>query len=207
MSGSSGDSSGLSKLSTALIVVLVISVVALFAQLLYSWWRRRVFRRQINTDQLNIYNSSSDSSFSYKELIYFFCIRSHSRIESKSVTATSTNGDRNSNRRSDIELLKLQGIFAPPRFLFTIKEEDREDLELPADKSIFFQDKEVNKIDGDSRFQKVSLEECFTAADESAVAVEIDVDDGCDTTPFSTPCASPAYFTPLASPVHKVIKG
>ncbi|GFP95470.1 hypothetical protein PHJA_001691300 [Phtheirospermum japonicum] len=45
-----------------------------------------------------------------------------------------------SNRRWEvninIDLLKIQGMFGQSRFLFTIKEEEREDLKLPTEKSL-----------------------------------------------------------------------
>ncbi|PIN03299.1 hypothetical protein CDL12_24176 [Handroanthus impetiginosus] len=213
----SGGGGGLSKLGIALTIIFVISLIALFAQLIYAFWRRRVFRHQSNTggggggaDHLSIY-SSSDSTFSSKELLYFFCIRSHSRLESSTITATSSNHDPNSNRQLDMEvvdidLLKLQGMFGPPRFLFTIKEEEKEDLESPADKSLHSAGKAAKEIPEGNRNNRLSLEECFKAAEEPVVELEIiDGAGGHETTPFSTPCASPVYFTPSASPVHDVV--
>ncbi|KAI3447397.1 hypothetical protein Pfo_004062 [Paulownia fortunei] len=212
---------GLSKLGTALTIIFAISLLALFAELFYVLWRRRVFRRQTNTvagggDGVSHY-SSSESTFSSvassKELLYFFCIRPHFRLQRNSLTANTRANDVNSNQQSgmeviDIDLLKIQGMFGPPRFLFTIKEEEREDLESPAEISQCpaAEIKMKEKVDDDNR-SKVSLEECFKAAEESAVAVEIDDLGIDDATPFSTPCASPVYFTPLASPVHEVVDG
>ncbi|GFP78870.1 hypothetical protein PHJA_000030500 [Phtheirospermum japonicum] len=57
-----------------------------------------------------------------------------------------------SNRRWEvninIDLLKIQGMFGPPRFLFTIKEEEREDLKSPAEKSLCTASK--NKINDEN---------------------------------------------------------
>ncbi|XP_022871463.1 uncharacterized protein LOC111390631 [Olea europaea var. sylvestris] len=195
---------GLSKLSRVLTIIFLISVVTLFAELFYVLWRRRVFRRrnpQASTavdgggDQPSHY-SSSDSSFlsiaSSKEFLYAFCIRSHShsRVEPNSTTPTSSNGE-SQMEEIDSDIVKLQLMHGPSRFLFTIKEEEREELEAVAENN-------NNK-------EKVSLQECFTVAEESPeIRVEIDDHGGCDATPFTTPCASPLYFTPSCSPVHEI---
>lgn len=189
----------LSKLGITLTIVFVISLLSLLlAQLFYLLWRRRVFRRRTYTGGgVSIY-SSSESSFSSKEFLFFFCMRS-TTPNSMAVT-----GDGNSNRRLDMEvvdidLLKLQGMFGPPRFLFTIKEEEREGFESPADKSMHSAEKEAKKIEVVDR---VSLEECFKAAD---AVVEIESGGGNDATPFGTPCGSPEFLTPLASPEDKAV--
>ncbi|KAL8526976.1 hypothetical protein ACS0TY_016008 [Phlomoides rotata] len=202
--GGGGGDRSLSKLGIVLTIIFVVSLLALLAQLFYVLWRRRVFRRQTyisggvrdGADHLSIY-SSTESSFSSREFLFFFCMRSNSN----SIAGTGRNGDRDSNRRLDMEvvdidLLKIQGMFGPPRFLFTIKEEEREGFESPADKSMHSAEKELKKIDEGNR---VSLEECFKAAD-AVVEVEIDVGGGNDATPFTTPCASPEFHTPSASP-------
>ncbi|KAL2554197.1 hypothetical protein Fot_07819 [Forsythia ovata] len=215
--GGGGGVGGLSKLGKVLTIIFVISLVVLFAELFYVLWRRRVFRRKnplatsdCGEDQLS-HCSSSDYSFlsiaswpSSKELLYSFFIRSHSRAEPNSVTPTSDRDNLNSNGPSemeeiDIDVMKLQEMYGPPRFLFTIKEEEREELEAVAEKS----------DNNNNNKEKVSLQENFIAAEESpevGVAVAVDIDDhgGCDATPFSSPCASPMYFTPLSSPVHDI---
>lgn len=209
---------GLSKLGIVLTVVFGISLLALLAELFYVLWRRRVFLRQANTvrgDDEVSRHSSSESTFSSvsssKELLYFFCVRPQFCLQQESPAAHDTRvNDLNSNQQSDVEvididLLKVQGMFGPPRFLFTIKEEEREDLESPAAKSMCpVAEGEVRErnIDGESR-TTVSLEECFKAAEEAETVVEIDDGGAYDRTPFSTPCASPVYFTPSASPIHE----
>ncbi|CAA2971143.1 Hypothetical predicted protein [Olea europaea subsp. europaea] len=195
---------GLSKLSRVLTIIFLISVVTLFAELFYVLWRRRVFRRrnpQASTavdgggDQPSHY-SSSNSSFlsiaSSKEFLYAFCIRSHShsRVEPNSTTPTSSNGE-SEMEEIDSDIVKLQVMHGPSRFLFTIKEEEREELEAVAENN-------NNK-------EKVSLQECFKVAEEPPeIRIEIDDDGGCDATPFTTPCASALYFTPSCSPVHEI---
>ncbi|EYU38694.1 hypothetical protein MIMGU_mgv1a026004mg [Erythranthe guttata] len=216
---SGGGGGGPSKLGIALAIIFAISLLALFAELFYVLWRRRVFRRQTNSvgvdgDEASHHSSSESTSSSSKELLYFFCVRPQFCLQRNSVTAADTGDDDliNSNQQSDMEvididLMKIQGMFGPPRFLFTIKEEEREDLDSPASKSTFpvVAEKEANKhVINDGNRSRVCLEECFNAVEEpppppvgESVVVEID-----DTTPFSTPCASPLYFTPSASPAR-----
>lgn len=207
MSGGGGGG-GLSKVGIVLIVIFAVSLVMLLTQLFYVLWRRRVFRRHGGGGDHFSQHSSSDSSFYSKELLYFFCVRPHPN----SLSASDAAGDLNSNPRPemeviDVDLLKIHDMFGPPRFLFTIKEEEGEHTESPAAE-------EVNKIDDGGR-SSVTLQECFEAAEEppeteEAVAVSmVEIDDRywIDTPPFSTPCDSPMYFTPSGSPVHKVVNG
>ncbi|KAH6806182.1 hypothetical protein C2S51_031013 [Perilla frutescens var. frutescens] len=199
-----GDGGSLSMLGIALTIIFVLT---LLAQLFYALWRRRVLRCHTHAGGGAGAEHLSSCSSS-KKLLYFFSIRRHPRLDSNSVSVTPTpsSGDPTSNRQLDMEivdidLLKLQGILGPPRFLFTIKEEEREGLESPADKSLHYSsDKEEKKIDDYDRSNMVSSEECFQAADS---AVELEADGaGDDATPFSSPCSSPMYFTPSPSPVY-----
>lgn len=84
---------------------------------------------------------------------------------------------------NDVDVLKWQGLYGSSRVLFTIKEEEREEMEPQAtDKSLSAETKSV------------SLGECLRVADElPELTVAVGVD---EVTPFSTPCASPPYFTP-----------
>lgn len=217
--GGGGGGGGLSKLGVTLVIVFAIALLVIFAQAFYVLWRRLVFRRRTSGgggDEVSRYSSSESGLIApSKELLYFFCVRPQFRLD---LTADSGGVERNSRRESDVEvididLLKIQGAFGPPRFLFTIKEEEREEVESPAKKTLSCPaENEVRKIVGEEKRGSVSLEDCFrsaaeeTAAAEVVVEVEIDdpsVDDGA--TPFSTPCASPVYFTPSASPVHEAV--
>ncbi|GFQ06173.1 hypothetical protein PHJA_002761300 [Phtheirospermum japonicum] len=104
----------------------------------------------------------------------------------------------------DIDLLMLQG-----RFLFTIKEDEREERGSPDDddKWRFSANREANRIDEVKRFNRVKLAERFKA-DEDTV-VELDTGGGRHdgATPYSTPSSSPLYFTPSASPIFDVAGG
>ncbi|KAL3646949.1 hypothetical protein CASFOL_009493 [Castilleja foliolosa] len=219
MSGGSGG--GVSKLATALIIIFAISLLTLLAELFYVFWRRCVFHRQANSvrggrDEIPQI-SSSESTFSSvtpsKNFLYFFCVQPRQfRLNRNSAAANSEADDLNSYRQQsemevniDIDLLKIQGMFGPPRFLFTIKEEEKEGLDSPAEKSLCVGSREngESKI-GDEKVCRVSLEEHFKVAE---MAVGIDDGSVVDATPFSTPCVSPSYFTPLASPVHEAVTG
>ncbi|XP_047956017.1 uncharacterized protein LOC125201802 [Salvia hispanica] len=194
---SSSGGGGLSNLGISLVIIFAIALLAIFAQVFYIIWRRLAFRRRTSAASSSRY-SSSESTPS-KELLYFFCVRPQLDLDRTSPAAID---GRNSNRESDVEvididLLKIEGVFGPPRFLFTIKEEEKEGTESPAKTAV--------EIVGDEKRGGVSLEECFRSEEET---VEVKIDDCSrddDATPFSTPCASPLYFTPTASPVHAVV--
>ncbi|KAL2537465.1 hypothetical protein Fot_18856 [Forsythia ovata] len=211
---------GLSKLGIVLTIIFVISLVALFAELLFVLWRRRVLRSKNSpaSDGGYQYSSSSSSFLSavcYKDFLYFFCIRSQSRIEPNSITPTSSE-NLSSNGPPEMEVVdvwKLQRMCGPPRFLFTIKEEEKEDLESLAEKSLCSSaEKESNKSNSNinNNRERVTLKECFEVVEESSKAVMVFNDhasggSGGDEADYSTPCASPMYFTPSASPIHEVV--
>ncbi|KAL2481739.1 hypothetical protein Adt_34705 [Abeliophyllum distichum] len=209
--------SGLSKLGILLTIIFVISLMALFAELFYVLWRRRVVRSKNSpaSDGGYQYPSSGSSFLSavcYQDFLYFFCIRSQSRIEPNSITPTSSD-NLSSNGPPEMEVVdvwKLQRMCGPPRFLFTIKEEEKEDLESLAEKSLCSSaEKESNNsntnINNDR--ERVTLKECFEVVEESAKAAMVfnDHGGGGDEADYSTPCASPMYFTPSASPIHEVV--
>ncbi|VFQ59226.1 unnamed protein product [Cuscuta campestris] len=102
-----------------------------------------------------------------------------------------------------VDLLKLSGggLYGPSKILFTIKEEEKEEMESVCSNSA--EKGPEWKCDGGRR----SLEDCFQieqGTPEIKPAVVCSTADHCcvniETTPFATPCASPSYFTPLASP-------
>ncbi|OIT32450.1 PREDICTED: uncharacterized protein LOC109207329 [Nicotiana attenuata] len=222
----------LSPLGTALTIIFVISLLALFAQLFFILWRRRNFRRNIPIhvhrnvlEPSEISSSSPNSSFTSshsstsKELLLFFCLRTQtcnlSRVGPNS--CPSPNSAVSSPEPAEMELidlLKLQGMYGPSRFLFTIKEEEKEDLE--SEKSLCSSAEKTNK--------SMSLQQCMKNDEESPemtspvrklaveelpeLAVTVDcpnhpMENQIQTTPFSTPCDSPLYLTPLASPIRE----
>ncbi|KAM7499944.1 hypothetical protein LguiA_024358 [Lonicera macranthoides] len=121
----------------------------------------------------------SGNSYTSKELLYFFCLKTRARVEPAGDSTPATSGGSGSDESIEvIDVFKLREIYGPSRDLFTIREEEREDLE--SEKS------------GGEKLMKMDLPE-FT---EESPDVEM--------TPFSTPCASPVYFTPMGSPVRQI---
>nr|GMD39642.1 Zinc finger protein [Ipomoea batatas] len=206
---------GISKLGTALAVIFVVLLAALIAQLVFVLWRRRAFRRRIPPPESGIGDvesqSQSSSFFSVpsKELFLFLCLKTDTRLARIEPSSTpslhnSAGSTPESPEMELVDLLKLQGgLYGPSKILFTIKEEEKEDLESVCSSVEKGPRKKTNskrrsledffEIDGDS--PEISPEVVSTAADECHLDIE--------TTPFSTPCTSPTYFTPTASPARE----
>ncbi|MED6134373.1 hypothetical protein PIB30_036523 [Stylosanthes scabra] len=88
----------------------------------------------------------------------------------------------------DQQVMKYQWHYGCSRMLFTIKEEEeREGFDSESGGEC-------------SAVKTVSLSEVVVVVDDDAVAVGDFLVN--ETTPFSTPCASPPYFTPHSSPFH-----
>lgn len=187
----------LNKICTALTMVFAVSLIILVAEILYVLWRRRRFRSR------NL--SSRDVEFSdepyyptpSKELLYFFCWKNqNSRIEpdaeTTAATATAPPLPPNTPTDADVdEMLKRHALYGPSRVLFTIKEEEREEMETDFSSPAENEERKGKKKKRKSR--TFSLEEVAV----SAMVIDID-----DSTPFSTPCASPPYYTPSPSPAR-----
>ncbi|XP_030511270.1 uncharacterized protein LOC115725795 isoform X2 [Rhodamnia argentea] len=185
--------SSLTKLGTALTVVFVVCVVALAAQILWVLLRSRKFRQRslAGAGGRGDHESAGVGAFHAppsKELLYFFCWNNQSRVEPHGATGNRTVIDDPEDDDGD-ELAKWQRFYGPPRLLFTINEEEREDA-----------------VDSDDK-KRVCLRERLAEVDDeappgeaAAAAVIVEVDEG--VTPFSTPCSSPAYFTPSPSPAR-----
>lgn len=183
----------LSSVGIGLSVVFSCLFLALIAELYYLfWWKKRFTNREIEND----YSSSPA-----KELFYMFCWRKHSAFSHSALnpqqlcssTRISNNTflqESNSQLHMDsnndflfkpfgeedmeAEFMRLQNPSGPPRFLFTIIEETKEDLESEDGKS--------NKSRKGSRTRSLS---------DLLVTVE---------TPYLTPSASPPFFTPPLTP-------
>ncbi|KAG4996452.1 hypothetical protein JHK85_027891 [Glycine max] len=162
---------GLSKLGTAIMTITAVTLVALFAEIVYVLWQRR--QR----------------------------LRPRVRVEPQEASLQCSSTSSSPSNDDDVELELEQHVMkwqqclngnGPSRMLFTIKEEEREEVES-------------DNGNGLSEECKKSARACLdnervAVVDEVVVAVEelLLLDE--TTTPFSTPCASPPYYTPYASP-------
>ncbi|CAI9097615.1 OLC1v1034086C1 [Oldenlandia corymbosa var. corymbosa] len=243
---------GLSHIGLALTIIFVISLVILLSELLFVLWRRRIFHRQaLSHHQTTVHGrdpadtnsqSFSDVSSTYcvpfaysKELLYFYFCMNSSRISRIQPNNSSPPSVTDQSRPDDeeleevIDVFKLQNImFGPPRFLFTIKEEEEDKFNHHRDETAANKDykgsakleeylKAADNVDEES--PPTTLSAVLQAAeDEEEIAAEsvdneiaIDMDDNDDddecclspSPPFSTPCESPLYyFTPSASPIN-----
>ncbi|XP_021289655.1 uncharacterized protein LOC110420602 [Herrania umbratica] len=196
------------KLETALVVIFATCLLAFIIELVYVLWRKRRFRQRsiVSGGNGSVDSEFSNSPFyaaSSKELLYFFCWKNQpARVEPSSGVVspapteapTASDSEAATVEADDDELAKWQAAYGPVRILYTIKEEEREgadSVENSADQT---------EVKSDNR---VCLRDRFSGPVEVAddVAVVVDVEEA---TPFSTPCASPPYFTPSPSPGRDV---
>ncbi|CAH1441810.1 unnamed protein product [Lactuca virosa] len=183
------------KLVTVLTVIFIVSIVVLAAELLFVLWRRRYFRCQTSLPPISGNNqrpdhlTTSHSDSSTKELLYFFCLKSQTRVE-PSETPTPT---RSSPEDPVIDVFKLLEENGPSRVLCTIKEDEREDVESTSMSR-------VNSVEI-TVAERVSLQTCL----ESEAAEEIGLNIGDIKTAVSSPCDSPIFFTPVGSPPRDVM--
>ncbi|XP_048234707.1 uncharacterized protein LOC125371012 [Ricinus communis] len=185
-----------SGLGIGLSLVFGCLLLALVAELYYLlWWKKRVTSRAVVEDD--------DYSSNYaKEFFHFICWKKPASLQSTNSTSqdrlrdhpeancqeqdlelgTSKDllikafGDQES---VEAELMRLHNLSGPPRFLFTIKEETKEDLESD---------------DGKSRGDRSRKGSRTTSLSDLILAVD---------TPFLTPLASPRLqSSPLGSYHH-----
>ncbi|XP_022133920.1 uncharacterized protein LOC111006347 isoform X2 [Momordica charantia] len=183
----------LSSVGLGLSVIFGCLFLALVAELYYLlWWKKRFTDRDVEND----YSSPA------RELFYMFCWKRSSSLRhsalnpqdlSSSVRFTETmihgpEAQFNLHPNNDFllkpfgedgietEFMRLQTLSGPPRFLFTIIEETKEDLESE---------------DGKSRIDKNGKESRSRSLSDLLLTVE---------TPYMTPLASPTLFTPPLTP-------
>ncbi|XP_068668651.1 uncharacterized protein [Aristolochia californica] len=180
----------LSSLGIGLSLVFGCLLLALIAELYYLlWWKKRITNREIEDD----YSSSA------RELFYLLCWKKPSSLSSAGLNPLSSERlsdthvhDSNEQLQLhshsgmdflfkpfgedhvDTELMRLHNLAGPPRFLFTIKEETKEDLES-----------EDGKPRSDNKSRKGSRSRSLS---DLLLTME---------TPYLTPLSSPPYFTPL----------
>ncbi|KAJ8765846.1 hypothetical protein K2173_020362 [Erythroxylum novogranatense] len=176
----------MSCVGLGLSIVFVCLLLALVAELYYLlWWKRRFTNRK----------NGEDYSNPARELFYMFCLKKPSSLRhseavfsSVRITDTLVNNDQESqpdvstskdlfgNDQEEVELMRLQNLSGPSRFLSTIIEETKEDLEFEDAKS-----RDDNKSAQGSR-----------SSSDLLITVE---------TPYLTPLASPPFLTPPLTPM------
>ncbi|XVE61409.1 hypothetical protein DITRI_Ditri06bG0037400 [Diplodiscus trichospermus] len=184
------------ELGIALIVIFATCLLALIIELFYVLWRKRRSRRSSVVSGVTLSNPSPLYSSPSKDLLYFFCWKNQpARVERSSgevsstptVATTGADSEAAAMEAGDDELAKWQAMYGPSRVLYTIIEEEREgadSVENSADQSETKSEK------------RACLKECFSYPVEMADGIVVDAEEA---TPFSTPCASPPYFTPSPS--------
>ncbi|KAL7614680.1 hypothetical protein Lser_V15G06429 [Lactuca serriola] len=196
-----------SKLATALTVIFFVSIVALICELLYVLWRHRSFRRHSSPPPPTHIGDQNPDNFptadaATKELLlYFFCLKPH--IPEDSSGRPNKNTDASSPNDEVIDVFKLFEANGPSRFLCTIKEEDKEDVESTSD--VDFANRSTTKSSCLQTGVQLAREPVAVEEEEEEVAVTVDGDDGSMKTEFSTTCDSPLFFTPEGSPSREVI--
>ncbi|KAB1222558.1 hypothetical protein CJ030_MR2G007344 [Morella rubra] len=174
----------LSRLASALAVVFAVSLLAIIAQLFCGLRRRGIIRRQCLEDGGNSFCNNS------KELLHF-CWKKQSRIEPHEAPPTPSPHLGGATTEID-DILKWQVMFGPSRVLFTIKEEEREGVDS----------ENCSSSEAGTKAKRVRKEE-VVGVELSLPVVTVSVETE-EATPFSTPCASPPYYTPLPSPTREI---
>lgn len=174
-----------SALAIGLSLVFGCLLLALVAELYYLlWWKKRVTNRVVEED---------DYSNNYaKEFFHLICWKKPSSLQSNT-TQDSVRGPEEAHSQEpdlelgtskdllikalgdesvEAELMRLHNLAGPPRFLFTIKEETKEDLESD---------------DGKSRGDRSRKGSRTRSLSDLTVTVD---------TPFLTPVASPHLKSP-----------
>ncbi|XP_044509011.1 uncharacterized protein LOC123227929 [Mangifera indica] len=182
----------LSSVGLGLSVVFGCLLLALVAELYYLlWWKKRFTSGEIESDYSN----------PAREILCMFCWRNpsnsmrHSALNPQEVCSSLRINDTlvqepHSNNKDfllkpfgdhsmETELMRLHNLSGPPRFLFTIVEETKEDLESEDGKS-----RSDNKSRKSSRNRSLS---------DLLLTME---------TPYLTPLASPSLFTPPLTPIN-----
>ncbi|WOG99993.1 hypothetical protein DCAR_0519349 [Daucus carota subsp. sativus] len=165
-----------SMLAKALIAVFLVSLLALLAEILFVVWRRRVSHQQ----DLSLTASDHDHGGTI-----FCCSKTQSRVE----PITGGSDEAYEVQDDSVDALKLRDM---SRLLFTIREEEEEGKEdLESQKSV----SSATSI-CERKYLSNGFEGTATLS-ELVLTIDDENDDN-----FSTPCASPSYFSPFASPSH-----
>lgn len=125
----------LSRLGVGLTVVSALLLLALTAELYYLLVHKRRLRRRAAA----ISDAASSPSSSSRELLQLFCFKkppalastyAHEPHAGDAVVAVAVDGSVDDDDDTvEAQLMRLGSLVGPPRLLFTIKEETKEDLE------------------------------------------------------------------------------
>ena len=124
---------GLSRLGVGLTVVSALLLLALAAELYYLLVHKRRQRRRAAA----VSDAASSPSSSSRELLQLFCFKKPPALASAYAQETSEavaevvvdEDDDDDDETVEAQLMRLGSLVGPPRLLFTIKEETKEDLE------------------------------------------------------------------------------
>ncbi|XP_044978887.1 uncharacterized protein LOC123446276 [Hordeum vulgare subsp. vulgare] len=127
---------GLSKLGVGLTVVSALLLLALAAELYYLLVHKRRHRRRAAA----ISDAASSPSSSSRELLQLFCFKKPPALASTYAQeprqaddavaeVVVDEDDDDDDETVEAQLMRLGSLVGPPRLLFTIKEETKEDLE------------------------------------------------------------------------------
>ncbi|KQJ87098.1 uncharacterized protein LOC100824723 [Brachypodium distachyon] len=124
----------LSKLGVGLTAVSALLLLALAAELYYILVHRR--RRRAAAAVSDAVSSSSPSSSS-RELLHLFCFKkpppaaaaTTEAADPEAAVAGEDEEEDDEDESVEAQLMRLGSLVGPPRLLFTIKEETREDLD------------------------------------------------------------------------------
>ncbi|KAK9122672.1 hypothetical protein Sjap_012274 [Stephania japonica] len=166
----------LSSLGLGLSLVFGLLLLALLAELYYLlWWKKRF----INNNRGTVDQDHDHSSSSARELFHLLCWKQQCQPSSLMTTTVLspqqlrlTTNSHLGHESVEAELMRVHSLSGPPRLLFTIREETKEDLESEEGKS-----------------RKGSRDKSLS---DLLVKVE---------TPFFTPMSSPPFFTPPLTPL------
>ncbi|GAB4833267.1 hypothetical protein Ancab_031514 [Ancistrocladus abbreviatus] len=193
--------------SPSKLLIILTSLSSLFlltflAEILYLLHRRRRNLLEAANPALPAGDQSSNNTPTSKsDLLYFFlCWKNRVRVEP---AAVGSSGSGSVEELPEIsleisEMMKLHGIYGPSRVLFTIKEEEREEMGSS----------ERSSLGGERKIplgEKLTMEECHATGEspEMAAIVGLECLELETSTPFSTPSASPPYYTPSPSPARE----
>ncbi|KAK1411885.1 hypothetical protein QVD17_32717 [Tagetes erecta] len=175
------------NLVTALTIIFIISVVFLVAELIFILRQRhrRVIRPQ--SSQQHVHVSSGHST---KDLLYFFCLKTETRVKAEPTGALKSNPNGCPPDNSEIQETDVIKVFetkGSSRVLCTIKEDDTEEVESTS----------ITVVDTG---EIVCLQACFESEEavERPTTVALEVEG--TKTMFSSPCDSPVFYTPVGTP-------